>query len=151
VTKMAQLNELVKPAVDALGYELWGLEFSAHGKQHLLRIYIDAKDGIGVDDCTKVSHQVSALLDVEDPIRSEYTLEVSSPGMDRPLFTLEQFTAYKGHRVKVKLRAPFEGRRNFAGTINGVEDDDVLLVVDEHEFLFPIDSIDKANIEPQFK
>lgn len=113
-------------------------------------VYIDHANGILVDDCEAVSRQVSAVLDVEDPISSEYTLEVSSPGMDRPLFTLEQFAKHVGEQVKIKLRSPFDGRRNFQGLLRGVEDQDVVVLVDDHEFLLPIDLIDKANIIPRF-
>jgi len=103
-----------------------------------------------VDDCARVSHQVSGILDVEDPIPEQYMLEVSSPGMDRPLYTLEQFQAYAGHQVQLRLRMPFEGRRKFKGLLNGVEGDEVLLVVDDEEYLLPIDYIDRANVIPQF-
>lgn len=148
--KMKLLHELIEPAVSALGFQLWGLDYISQGKHSVLRIYIDAEAGINVDDCAKVSHQVSGILDVEDPISSQYMLEVSSPGMDRPLFTLEQFAAYAGQQADIKLRIAFDGRRRFKGRLNGVEGDEVLLVVDDEEYLLPIDSIDKANIVPQF-
>ncbi|MBY4678806.1 ribosome maturation factor RimP [Marinobacterium arenosum] len=148
--KMKLLHELIDPVVAALGYQLWGIEYVSQGKHSVLRIYIDAENGINVDDCAKVSHQVSGVLDVEDPISSHYTLEVSSPGMDRPLFTLEQFAAYAGHQADIRLRIAFDGRRRFKGRLNGVEGEDILLVVDDEEYLLPIDSIDKANIVPQF-
>lgn len=125
-----------------------GIEYVSQGKHSVLRIYIDKEGGILVDDCEAVSRQASAILDVEDPISSEYTLEVSSPGMDRPLFTLEQFASHAGEQVKIKLRSPFEGRRNFQGLLRGVEEQDVVVQVDNQEFLLPIDSIDKANIIP---
>ena len=126
------------------------MEFHAAGRNSTLRIYIDAPDGVSVDDCARVSHQVSGVLDVEDPIPEQYLLEVSSPGLDRPLYTLAQFQAYAGHQVQLRLRAPFEGRRKFKGLLNGVEGDAVLLVVDEEEYLLPIDQIDRANVIPQF-
>lgn len=148
--KMKLLHELIEPAVSALGFQLWGLDYISQGKHSVLRIYIDAEAGINVDDCAKVSHQVSGILDVEDPISSQYMLEVSSPGMDRPLFTLEQFAEYAGQQADIKLRIAFDGRRRFKGRLNGVEGDEVLLVVDDEEYLLPIDSIDKANIVPQF-
>lgn len=148
--KLKLLQELIEPSVTALGFELWGIEYLAQGAHSVLRIYIDSEEGITVDDCAKVSHQVSGVLDVEEPISGHYNLEVSSPGMDRPLFTLEQFAAWAGHQVQIRLRVPFEGRRKFKGLLNGVEGDDVLLVVDKEEYLLPIDSIDRANIVPQF-
>ncbi|MFC3149467.1 ribosome maturation factor RimP [Litoribrevibacter euphylliae] len=150
-TKSNQLQEMLAPVVDSLGYEFWGLEYIAQGKHSILRVFIDHENGIQVDDCAKVSRQLSAVLDVEDPISSEYSLEVSSPGMDRPLFTLEQFEKYIGQVVAVKLRFPFDGRRKFTGRLNGVEDSDIVVQVDNHEYCLPIDSIEKANVEPQFK
>lgn len=149
-SKSAQLDQLIRPVVEGLDYQLWGVEYLSQGKNTVLRIYIDHENGIDVDDCAKVSRQVSGVLDVEDPISVEYTLEVSSPGMARPLFELAQFAQFAGHKVQVKLRAPFEGRRNFTGLLKGIEGDEVVVIVDEHEYLLPIDSIDKANIVPQF-
>jgi len=150
-SKLEQLQALLAPVVEALGYECWGLEFISQGRHSLLRVYIDRPEGILIDDCEVVSRQVSGILDVEDPISGEYTLEVSSPGMDRPLFTLEQFARYVGEQVKIKLRTPFERRRNFQGILRGVEEQDVVVLVDDHEYLLPVDSIDKANIIPRFE
>ena len=149
-SKLEQLQGILGPVVEALGYQCWGIEFISQGKHSLLRIYIDHADGILVEDCEKVSRQISGVLDVEDPITSEYTLEVSSPGMDRPLFTLEQFAAHAGEQVKIRLRSPYEGRRNFQGLLQGIEDQDVVVRVEEHEYLLQIDLIDKANIIPRF-
>ncbi|MGB0467394.1 MAG: ribosome maturation factor RimP [Pontibacterium sp.] len=148
--KLKQLQDLIEPGVVALGFELWGMEYLSQGRQSTLRIYIDSPEGVDVDGCAKVSHQVSGVLDVEDPITGHYTLEVSSPGMDRPLFTLEQFAAYAGNQVQVRLRIAFDGRRKFKGLLNGVEGDDVLVVVDNEEYLLPIEYIDRANVIPQF-
>ncbi len=148
--KLSVLQELIEPSVVALGYQLWGFEMISQGRHSMLRIYIDAEAGIDVEDCAKVSRQVSGILDVEDPISGEYTLEVSSPGMDRPLFTLEQYNAYVGHVLQLKLRMPFDGRRNFKGLLSGIENEDIVLVVDQEEYLLPIDHIEKANIVPQF-
>ncbi len=149
-SKLEQLQALLAPVVEALGYECWGIEFLSQGRHSLLRVYIDHANGVLIEDCEKVSRQISGVLDVEDPISAEYTLEVSSPGMDRPLFTLQQFANHAGEQVKVKLRSPFEGRRNFQGLLRGVEEQDVVVQVDDHEFLLPIDMIDKANIIPRF-
>lgn len=149
-SKLEQLQALLAPVVEALGYQCWGIEFISQGRHSLLRVYIDHANGILIDDCEKVSRQVSAVLDVEDPVSGEYTLEVSSPGMDRPLFTLEQFAAHAGEQVKIRLRFPYEGRRNFQGLLRGVEEQDVVVQVEQHEYLLPIDSIDKANIIPRF-
>ncbi len=149
-TKLERLTDLAAPVVAGLGYELWGIEFIAQGRHTVLRVFIEAESGIDVDDCAKVSRQFGGVLDVEDPISGEFTLEVSSPGMDRPLFTLKHYERFTGHRVELRLRAPFEGRRKFRGLIKGIEEDDVIIEVDDQEYLFQIDSIDKANIVPQF-
>ena len=146
-SKEQQLIDLLKPVVEALGFEFWGLEYITQGKDSVLCIYIDSDNGIHVDDCAEVSRQVSGVLDVEDPITSEYNLEVSSPGMDRPLFTLEQFNRYVGEFVDVKLRYAFEGRRKFKGKLVAIEEgEDLVVQVDNHEYLLPIDAVDKANL-----
>ncbi|WP_111494379.1 MULTISPECIES: ribosome maturation factor RimP [Marinobacter] len=150
--KVKQLESILRPVIEGLGYDFWGLEFRSQGHKSMLRIFIDdAENGVSVDDCETVSRQVSGVMDVEDPIQTEYTLEVSSPGMDRPLFRLEQYEAWAGHNVKIRLRMAFEGRRKFEGLLKGVEGSDVIVIVDDHEYLLPIDSIEKANIVPVFK
>ena len=108
----AELRKLLEPAVSALGFELVGVEFVS-GRRGLLRLYIDSEDGVTIDDCQAVSHQVSGLLDVEDPIQGQYSLEVSSPGLDRPLFRAADFERFAGHEVSLRLVAPVEGRRKF--------------------------------------
>ena len=151
-SKEEQLIELLQPVVEALDFQFWGLEYIPQGKESVLRIFIDSEKGINVDDCAAVSRQVSGVMDVEDPISSEYNLEVSSPGLDRPLFTLEQFKHYVGEFVDVKLRYAFEGRRKFKGKLVDIEnDEDIVVHVDNHEYLLPIDSIDKANLIYQDK
>lgn len=145
-----QLRDLIEPVVTALGFELWGVEYHTGIKQTLLRVYIESPNGIDVDDCAKVSRQLSSVFDVEDPIAGEYNLEVSSPGMDRPLYTQKQFEMYVGQNVKVKLRTAFEGRKNFSGQLTGVEGDDVVVAIDKEEYLLPLDLIDKANLVPSF-
>ncbi|MCB1667621.1 MAG: ribosome maturation factor RimP [Porticoccaceae bacterium] len=150
-TRQEELRVLIEPAVIALGCQLWGLEYLMQGKQALLRVYIDRSDsGVSVEDCERVSRQASSLLDVEDLIKSEYTLEVSSPGLDRPLYTLAQFEQYVGEDVSLKLRFPYEGRRKYKGRLSGVEGEDVLVITDGHEYLFPVESIEKANVVPRF-
>lgn len=148
--KTVKIEELIRPGVEALGYELWGVDYQSHGRHTMLRVYIDSEKGIGVDDCAKVSHQISGVLDVEDPIAGEYNLEVSSPGMDRPLYTPEQYIQYVGNDINVRLRVAFEGRRKFLGRLMGIEDGDVVLMMEEHEYLLPFDQIDKANVVPRF-
>ena len=149
-SKLEQLQDILTPVIEALGYRCWGIEYISQGRHSVLRVYIDHEKGIVIEDCETVSRQLSAVMDVEDPISSEYTLEVSSPGMDRPLFTLEQFAAFVGEQV-IRLRSPVVERRNFQGLIRSVEDQDVVIQVDEYEYLLPIDLIEKANILPNFE
>lgn len=145
-----KLEELLRPGIEALGFELWGVEYQSHARRSMLRIYIDAEAGISVDDCAKVSHQVSGVLDVEDPITGEYTLEVSSPGMDRPLYRLEQYAAYIGSEINIRLRIAFEGRRKFQGRLVAIEGDEIVIQLDGHEYLLPFEQIDRAQIVPTF-
>ncbi|MAR00501.1 MAG: ribosome maturation factor RimP [Oceanospirillaceae bacterium] len=146
-----QLTEMLAPVVESMGFVFWGLEFMSNGKHSMLRIFIDHEDGITVDNCADVSRQISSVLDVEDPISQEYNLEVSSPGMDRPIFTLEQYAALAGNIVEVRLRMAFDGRRKFKGRLVGVEQEDVVVHVDDNEYLLPFELIDKAHVVPQFK
>jgi len=144
------LKNMLEPAVHAVGMQLWGIEFLAQGKHSILRIYIDSDNGVTIDDCEAVSHQVSGILDVEDPIKSEYHLEVSSPGMDRPLFTLEQVARYVGETLKVKLQMAISGRRNFSGTLASVQGDVLTFEVDGQPLTVTFNQIDKANLVPKF-
>ena len=146
-----KLKQLLQPVVEALGCQLWGLDLQAGGKTKLLRIYIDrAEDGIGIEDCEKVSRQSSAILDVEEAINGEYILEVSSPGMDRPLYELDHYQQFIGEDISLRLRFPYEGRRNFKGRLTAVDGDEVVVVVADNEFLFPVEVIEKANVVPRF-
>ena len=149
----AQLREMVRGAVEALGYELVGVELLSRPKGgHLLRIYIDQEQGIGLEDCERVSHQVGGVLDVEDPIKSDYALEVSSPGLDRPLFEKAHFERFNGQVARVKLNGALNGRSNYKGVIVGVEGDDVLLEVEtESESVrLPFARIASARLVPEF-
>ena len=141
---------MLEPAVNVLGCELVGIEFIPQGRRSLLRIYIDKENGVTIDDCSDVSHQVSGILDVEDPIREQYTLEVSSPGLDRPLFKLEDFDRFSGSQVKLRLRQMIDGRRNFTGRILGVEGESVRVEVDGSPQAFAIVDIDRARLVPEF-
>ena len=144
------LLELIEPVVEGLGYECVGVEYNSHPKHGFLRIYIDAEQGVGMEDCTKVSHQVSGVLDVEDPIAGEYNLEVSSPGMDRPLFKLKQFEQFIGHSAQVNLFKPVGGRRKITGLIEKVEGNDVYLQQDGQVYKVPFQAMSKARLEPDF-
>jgi len=140
------LLKLLEPVIEALGYELVELEFPPH----LLRIYIDREGGVTVDDCEKVSRQVSSVLDVEDPIPGAYTLEVSSPGLDRPLRKEADFVRFTGEQAKLELTLPLDGRRRFGGTLKGCEAGMVLIEVDETMFRLPLADIGKARLVPKF-
>mgnify|MGYP000147354419 CR=1 FL=1 len=146
----SQLSELIRPIVEDAGFELWGLEYRVQAKRSLLRIYIDSDNGVNVDDCATLSREISVMLDVEDPIVGEYQLEVSSPGMDRPLYTLDQYQRFTGNWVKVKLRVPFEGRRQFKGFLRAVENEELLIVDGEEEYGLPFECVEKGNVVPQF-
>ncbi|WP_369858072.1 ribosome maturation factor RimP [Candidatus Thalassolituus haligoni] len=146
----ARLLEMLAPVVESMGFVFWGLELVAQGRHALLRVYIDHADGITVDNCADVSRQIGSVLDVEDPISQDYTLEVSSPGMDRPLFTMDQYTQSVGEMIELRLRMPFDGRRKFKGRLQGIEEQDLVLLVDDHEYLLPVELIEKAHIVPNF-
>ncbi|MDR3442209.1 MAG: ribosome maturation factor RimP [Legionella sp.] len=133
-----ELEQLLAPTVNDMGYELWGCEYLSQGKHSLLRVYIDKEDGIGIEDCQAVSHQVSALLDVDDPIPGNYSLEVSSPGIPRPLFYGWQYLRYIDQPVQVKTFKPVTGKRKLQGTIVSVSESSVVLNInsEDHELLF---------------
>ncbi|RBW47091.1 ribosome maturation factor RimP [Psychromonas sp. B3M02] len=145
-----RLTEMLAPSVEDLGYELVGIEYVRAGKHSTLRIYIDQEEGILVDDCAAVSRQVSAIMDVEDPITNEYTLEVSSPGMERPLFNAAQYAAFIGEEVKIQLRMPIQNRRRWKGVISSVDGEIVSISVEGKEERFALSNIQKANIVPKF-
>ena len=146
-----QLTSLIEPVVVGLGCDLWGVEYLTQGRYSVLKVYIDAKDGVNADDCARISRQISSLFDVEDPIKSKYTLEVSSPGIDRRLFTEAQYKLYKGAEIKMSLYAPYEGKRKYIGINCGIEDGDVVLRIGDDEYLFPLEDIDRANVVPTFE
>ena len=145
-----RLTELPDAPVVALGFELWGIEFIRAGKHSTLRVYIDHANGISVDDCAEVSHQVSALLDVEDPITTEYYLEVSSPGMDRPLLKPAHFARYIGDVAAVTLRMAVNNRRKYKGIIKQVEGEMITLTVDGRDEILAFANIQQANLIPNF-
>lgn len=141
---------MLAPSVEDLGYELVGVEYVRAGKHSTLRVYIDQEEGILVDDCAAVSRQVSAIMDVEDPITNEYTLEVSSPGMERPLFNAAQYAAFLGEEVKIQLRMPIQNRRRWKGVISSVDGEIISVSVEGKEERFALSNIQKANIVPKF-
>jgi ribosome maturation factor RimP len=145
-----KLTQLLKPLIEDLGYEFVGLDHRSNPKSSVLAIYIDQSEGIAVEDCEKVSREVAALLDVEDPIPGHYSLEISSPGLDRPLFTPEQYVQFCGEIAQVSLYAPIEGRRKFKGTILGVEDGSVMLDQDGATVALEMANIAKARLVPDY-
>lgn len=145
-----KIADLLGPAVASLGYELLGVEFSAQGKHSLLRAYIDSEDGVGIEDCERASRQIGAVLDVEDPVTGQYSLEVSSPGLDRPLFTPEQFARFAGEQVVIKLHAMEQGRRKIVGRIVGVDGQRIQLSVDDKSMDIDIKDIQKANLKTEW-
>jgi len=140
------LDNLVKSTVEGLGFILWGYEYRPHGESALLRIFIEKKEGISVDDCALVSRQIGAALDVEDIIPVAYILEVSSPGMDRVLFSEEQYQAYIGDKIKIRTRTRIEDRRNFKGLLVSANESIVTVKVDNEDFAIPYESIDRARL-----
>ena len=144
------LLTLIEPVVEGLGYECVGVEYNPHPKHGLLRIYIDTENGILVEDCTKVSHQVSGVLDVEDPITDNYSLEVSSPGEDRPFYKISQFERYIGSTVAVHLFSPVNGRRKITGKIIQVEGDVITFEENENVYPIPFAAMSKARLVPDY-
>ena len=141
---------MLQGTVEDLGCELWGFECQRAGRFMTVRLFIDKEAGVGVDDCADVSRQVSAILDVEDPIADKYNLEVSSPGLDRPLFTLEQFQRYVGEDIAVHLRIPVLDRRKWQGKLEKIENDMLTLIVDGQEQVLIFGNIQKANVIAKF-
>lgn len=144
------LTEMLQGAVEDLGCELWGIECQRAGRFMTVRLFIDKEGGVTVDDCADVSRQVSAILDVEDPIADKYNLEVSSPGLDRPLFTLAQYERYVGQDIAVHLRIPVMDRRKWQGKLERIENDMLVLNVDGQEQILVFGNIQKANVIAKF-
>jgi ribosome maturation factor RimP len=147
------LMRLLEPPIEALGYEMVDVEFAQSGRSAVLRIYIDRAAGdatqpITVDDCARVSHAASEMLDSEDPIKGHYSLEVSSPGLDRVLRKRAHFERFVGERVFVELKLPLDGRRRYAGTLRTVAADEIAVEVDGREYRLPLDRIQKARLKP---
>jgi len=147
---VAKLTALLQPLVEDLGYEFVGIEFSSNPKNPVLVLYIDKSDGVAIEDCELTSREVAALLDVEDPITGHYVLEVSSPGLDRPLFSPGQFAQFAGETVQLSLFAPLDGRRKFKGRILGVRGDLVSIEQDGNEVTLEHGNIAKARLVPDY-
>jgi ribosome maturation factor RimP len=145
-----RLTHLLQPVVEDLGYEFVGLEYTGQSKNAVLRIYIDGQNGIDLDDCGRVSAEVAAILDVEDPISGQYNLEVSSPGLDRPLFTPEHYARFAGERVRLSTFAPVDGRRKFKCSILSVDGERLIVEQDGAEIALDFSNIAKARLIPDY-
>ncbi|RLV58692.1 ribosome maturation factor RimP [Parashewanella curva] len=146
----SKLADMLTAPVEALGYRLWGIDYVQAGKHSTVRVYIDSDKGVSIDDCVEASRQISAVMDVEDPISNEYTLEVSSPGVDRPLFSAEQYATYLGEEVKLLLNMPVNGSRKLKGAVTKVEGQMLSLDVDGNDTLIALDNIRKGNLIAKF-
>ena len=144
-----EIQKLLDPAIERLGYELTDLEVRLGGQGGLIRLTIDKPDGIDLDDCEKVSHAMSALLDVEDPVPGNYNLEVSSPGLDRKLTKVEHFQRFEGETLKVTMRFPIEGRRRFRGKLLSSNEENIVVEVDGESHSLPLTMIDTARLVPE--
>ena len=147
---LTQLWDLLEPVVVGMGYDLVEIEYRPSPRHGLLRLYIDHEDCIQLEDCSDVSNQVSALLDVEDPIPGQYNLEVSSPGLDRPLRGLRDYERYTGEIVKIKTGMAIEGRRNFKGRLSGIDGDVINIECDGQQYALPLAAIERARLVPEF-
>ncbi len=144
------LWELFEPVVEGLGYELIEIEYHPNPKFGVLRLYIDSENGIQIDDCSTVSQQISALIDVEDPLPGKFNLEISSPGLDRPLRRVKDFERFSGELAQVKTSMPLDGQRNFKGRLAGVDNDSLTLECEDKTVSLPLASIDKARLVPEY-
>ncbi|MGF1546498.1 MAG: ribosome maturation factor RimP [Thiotrichales bacterium] len=146
------LRKIIEPVAEGLGCLLWGIEFRTYDKNALLRVYIDKLEGVTLDDCSDVSHQLSAVLDVEDPIGVPYTLEVSSPGVERPLFGYPHYQRYLGQRVKLRLMRPVDSRRNFEGVLEFADPMRVRLRLENDVVAeIPLDAIARGQLKVDFE
>ena len=147
-----KLQDRIKAVVDAMGFEYVGCEFQQQPRRSVLRIYVDAEGGISLDSCAEVSRQVGSVLDVEDILQGAYSLEVSSPGLDRPLFKIEDYRRFIGKVIKMKTRFPIEGRRNFKGVLQAVDDNNCIVLQLEvnEQVSLAFNEVERAKLVPEF-
>ena len=131
---------------EAFQKSLWGIEILSSGNSSIVRVYIDSSNGVNVDDCANISRQISSMLDVESFLPERYVLEVSSPGLNRKLFEISQYSAYIGEKVRISLKAPFEERKNYSGVLAKIEEYDVVIEAGDEEFTFPFEVIEKGHL-----
>ena len=141
-----QVEQLIEGFIESLGYELVGVDYCNSGSNAVLSIYIDSKAGISIEDCENVSHQVSGILDVEEAISRDYSLEVSSPGFERPLFKARDFERFSGKKVKISMKLSINDRRNFTGLLKGFSDSKILIEVDGNIYTLPFSKLAKARL-----
>jgi ribosome maturation factor RimP len=142
-----EITDIIKPTIISMGYELWGLSIGQQNNSLKFTLYIDSKDGINIDDCVKVSNQVSHILDIDDVFNAEYILEVSSPGFDRVLITQDHFEKYINEKVKMKLKWLVQNRKNIKGLITSVTSEYVVISDDKDSYEIKYDSIDSARLK----
>ncbi|HID82326.1 MAG TPA: ribosome maturation factor RimP [Chromatiales bacterium] len=145
-----ELEALIAPVVESFGCELWGIDFTPFKSSALLRVFIDKASGITLDDCSKISYQLSGVLDVEDPVQLPYRLEVSSPGVERPLLRPEHYQRYQSAEVKIRLKWPVDGQRNFTGSIESADEHSVVLRVDGEKVELPFEAIGRGRLVIDF-
>lgn len=150
MTKLERLRPILEPGVQALGFELVDAEVAGQGRNAVLRVYIDHPDGITVDDCARVSRQLSAVLDVADPIPGQYVLEVSSPGLDRPLRTRADFERFRGAQVRIRMASPIDGRRTFIGRLLDLQGETIVIEGDGERYDLALANVDKARLVPEW-
>lgn len=151
LAQIERLTELLEPAVKAVGMDLWGIEYLPSGRHTLLRVYIDSEKGVRVEDCERVSYQIGAVLEVEDPISQEYVLEVSSPGLDRLLFKPDQYVTFCGEILSLKLFSPVEKQKKLKGVLKEIGDDRIVINADGKDLSVAFSNIQKAQVVPVFK
>ena len=147
---LQEVQGVIEPILQSQGLELVDLEYQRESHGWVLRIYLDREGGVSLDDCAGISHEVGAVLEVKDLIPSAYILEVSSPGLTRPLKKPEDFNRFRNQMVKIKLYEPLDGRRNFKGTLLGLEGDRVRVEAEQQVYELPLQRIAKANLEIDF-
>lgn len=145
-----EINQLIGPVIEGMGFEYVGCEFFPQMSRALLRVYVDCEGGINLDQCAEVDRQISGVLEVENAISGAYVLEVSSPGLDRPLFTQEQYARFIGHKVKVRVHNPIDGQRNFVGKLQQLADEKVVIASESEHWELPFVEIEKAHLVVDF-
>ena len=147
---LEEVRQVIEPLLQSQGFELVDLEYQREPQGWVLRIYLDLEGGVTLDDCAEVSGEIGAVLEVKDVIPNPYVLEVSSPGLTRPLRKPEDFNKFRNRLVKIKLYEPLEGRKNFKGTLLGLEGEKVRLEIEGRVYELPLQGIAKANLEIEF-